>query len=338
MQPADFDPNAEAVYDGIFGLPTEPDEATVVLIPVPFDATTSYRRGAAAGPEAILHASWQVDLHDIETGDPWRAGIAMLPTSPEVVAWNQQARDAADRARANHHDAASTARVNELSARLTQWVTDQTSEVWRDDRIVGIVGGDHACPLGAIEIAARREPGLGVLHIDAHADLRDSFEGFDQSHASIMHNVLARCPDIAKLVQVGVRDLCAAEIDTIERAHGKIRTFFDASVATRLLDGESFGSVVREILAELPDRVWISFDIDGLDPSLCPSTGTPVPGGLTFQQACYLLGALVRSGRRVVGFDLCEVAGPPEGDGIDGIVGARVLYKLVGWSLVSWGR
>ncbi len=335
MTLADFDPNAEAAYDGLFGLPTAPHEARVLVVPVPFDATTSYRRGAAVGPGAILRASWQVDLHDIETGDPWQAGIAMLDVPSEVLAWNEQARSAVDQARAGGHDAAGIARVDSLSESVTRWVAGQTRRAWDAGRIVGIVGGDHACPLGAIAVAAEREPGLGVLHIDAHADLRVGFEGFEQSHASIMHNVLARCPGVRKLVQVGVRDLCAQEAAAIHTSNGRIRTFFDVAIAARQLQGESFASVVRDIVAELPDRVWVSFDIDGLEPSLCPSTGTPVPGGLTFQQACYLLSAVARAGRRVVGFDLCEVAGPAQGDGIDAIVGARVLYKLIGWSLVS---
>lgn len=336
MNLADFDPNGAATYDGIFGLPTAPQEARVVLIPVPFDATTSYRRGASVGPIALLNASRQVDLHDVETGDPWQAGIAMLPIPPELQAWNAQARDAVDRARDEANpDAAWVRQANELSDAVLRWVQETSENLLDDGKIVGVVGGDHASPLGAIVAASARVPNLGILHIDAHADLRVAYEGFEQSHASIMHNALARCPSLTRLVQVGVRDVCKAEVDAIATSAGRIRTFFDPAIAARLLDGEPFSSIARDILETLPDNVWVSFDIDGLEPSLCPSTGTPVPGGLSFQQAMALIRGLVRSGRRVVGFDLCEVAGPEDGDGLDGIVGARVLYKLIGWSIVS---
>lgn len=333
----DFDPNAEAEYDGIFGLPFSPEQARVVLVPVPFDATTSYRRGTSAGPAAIRRASWQVDLHDIETGDPWREGIAMLDVDPRLEAWNRDARAAADEARASEDRSAAVTRVDAISREVTATVAHAAAQAWDAGQVVGVVGGDHSCPLGAIQVAAQRVPGLGVLHIDAHADLRVAFEGFEQSHASIMHNVLERCPGVAKLVQVGVRDVCSAEVDAIEANPGRIRTFFDAGVAQRMCEGEPFSAIVRDIVAELPQQVWVSFDIDGLDPSLCPRTGTPVPGGLTFQQACYLLAAVPRSGRRLIGFDLCEVASEGEADTFDAMVGARMLYKLVGWTLRSRG-
>ena len=339
----DFDPNAAAVCDGIFGLPHGADDARVLLIPVPFDATTSYRAGTAEGPAAIREASLQVDLHDADTGEPWKHGIFMLPEPVDIAELNRQAGTAAApvKAAGGQGDHAQALRVvNRAGDAVCAWVHSQT-QTWLDrGKLVGVVGGDHASPLGAILALAERHPGLGILHVDAHADLRVAYEGFEQSHASIMHNALARCPAVARLVQIGVRDLCEQEADTIRSSAGRIRTFHDSELARAMFRGESFASIVDRILNELPRDVYVSFDIDGLDPSLCPNTGTPVPGGLSFQQACYLLEALATKGHRIVGFDLCEVCPGPEGgsETIDAITGARVLYKLIGWALRSQPR
>lgn len=329
-----FDPNDAACCDGMFGLPHEPDDARVVLIPVPFDATTSYRQGTADGPQTILEASWQVDLRDVETGDPWREGIAMLPEPEVIVRLNDEARGLAapiQEQEDDEPDPEALARINEIGARVTTWVGEQAARWLDQGKIVGVVGGDHASPLGAILTLAKRHPGMGILHIDAHADLRVAYQGFTYSHASIMHNVLERAPEVAVLAQVGVRDLCGAEMDVIQKSD-RLRCWYDANLFRERFEGRSFASQVEEIVSALPNEVYVSFDIDGLDPSLCPGTGTPVPGGLSFQEASYLIGAVARSGRRIVGFDLCEVA-PDEPGGIDGIVGARMLYKLIGWTL-----
>jgi agmatinase len=341
-----FDPNAaSAPGSGIYGLPHTPEQAGVVLIPVPWDVTTSYRPGTANGPRAILEASRQVDVFDAETGRPYEAGIAMLEESAEVAAWNKEGRRLAEpiiaaggASEAGSAGAGALTRVDELGVRLNEWVRAQARR-WRTaGRLVGIVGGDHAVPFGAIEDAAEAHPGLGILHFDAHADLREAFEGFTWSHASIMHNVVTRLPGVGKLVQVGLRDLCEAEMDLIRGSRGRIIPHFDAEIASRLYSGESWAGQCQRIVHALPSEVWVSFDIDGLDPTLCPHTGTPVPGGLQFAQAVMLVGEVARSGRRIVGFDLVEVAPDPDGDEWDGNVGARLLYKLVGWALLSNGE
>jgi agmatinase len=315
-----------------------------VLGPVPDDATTSYRRGAADGPRWILDASRQVDLFDLEVGRPYVQGIHMLDEPEEVLAWNREAREAADPIieaagviEGNAALALSLSLVNERSAQVNEHVYRTVSGLLAKGKLVGLVGGDHATPFGAIQAHAEKYPGLGVLHIDAHADLRDAFEGFTWSHASIMHNVATRLGKVAKIVQVGVRDFGEAEHQMIESSGGRIRTFFDLELMREKLEGTSFRTLSERIVAELPQEVYVSFDIDGLDPSLCPGTGTPVPGGLTFHEASYLLGAVARSGRTIVGFDLNEVAPGPVADEWNGNVGARILYKMIGWSLISQG-
>jgi agmatinase len=340
----DFDPNAAARPDsGIFCLPHTPAEAKVVLVPVPWEVTTSYRTGTVNGPAAILAASRQIDLFDVELGRPWMAGIAMLDEQRDVRQWNDEGRalaqpvidagGAGDSAELKQ----ATARVNLLSAKLNGWVREQVTHWLDQGKIVGVVGGDHAAPFGAIQAVADRHPGLGVLHVDAHADLRDSYEGFTYSHASIMHNVVTKLSDVARLVQVGIRDLCEDEVSLIRGSNRRVITHFDAELRTRQMAGESWAGQCERIVEGLPAEVYISFDIDGLDPALCPHTGTPVPGGLSFAEATFLIGAVARSGRRIVGFDLDEVAPGPDGDEWDANVGMRLLYKLVGWTLRSHG-
>jgi agmatinase len=339
---ADFDPDAPAgPSGGIYGLPHGADDARVILIPAPWDATTSYRAGTAEGPAAILRASRQVDLYDLETGEPYAGGIHMLEEDPRVRELAVEARAAAEPVISGGGVvegpglAEQVATVNTLSTELNRWVRAET-ERWLDrDRIVGIVGGDHSVPFGAIAAAAARHPGMGILHVDAHADLRRAYEGFTHSHASIMYNVMTELRGIERLVQVGVRDVGAAEQAFIREAGGRVITHFEPDLAALRFGGEPWGDQCARIVAPLPDEVWISFDIDGLDPAYCPHTGTPVPGGLTFAHALYLLRVLGESGRRIVGFDLDEVAPGPGGDEWDGNVGARLLYKLIGWTVRS---
>lgn len=339
---AAFDPGAPALGGGIYGLPHTPDEARVVLVPVPWEPTTSYRRGAARGPAAILHASRQVDLFDVQTGRPYEAGIAMLDVDPEIAAWNAEACAAAEPVIAAGGEVAGDAelearlaRVNALSAQLDERV-GAIAKAWLDrGKIVGVIGGDHATPFGSIAAHAARWPGLGVLHLDAHADLREAYEGFTSSHASIMHNVAERIPGVARIVQVGIRDLSEEEHARIHGSSGRISTLFDAEIARRTFEGEPFAKIARSAIQKLPKHVYLSFDIDGLDPALCPNTGTPVPGGLSFQQVAALLAYVEESGRTIVGFDLTEVAPGPDGDEWDGNVGARLLYKMIGFTLRS---
>lgn len=335
---ASFDPNAAASADsGVYGLPHSPEEARVVLVPVAFEATTSYGGGTSKGPEAILEASRQVDLFDLETGHPYEDGIAMLELAPEVRGWNERARALAEPiiAAGGADPGGKLPEINALCDRMNAWVRNTVESWLSKGKIVGIVGGDHSVPFGAIQAYAARHPGMGVLHLDAHADLREAYEGFTWSHASIMYNVAEKVPQVGKLVQVGIRDFCEAEHQRIGASGGRIVTHFDAELSRRRFDGEPWNQQVKRIVDDLPRDVYLSFDIDGLDPTLCPSTGTPVPGGLSFQEACALVAGVVRSGRRIVGFDLNEVAPGPDGSQWDGNVGARLLYKMIGWALKS---
>jgi agmatinase len=339
-----FDPDAAAAEgSGIFGLPADERRARVHVIPVPFDATTSYRKGTARGPEAILRASKQVDLFDLQTGKPYAHGIAMLAVDPRIARLNAEAGEKADHIIDVAGDVGNSRalksaleRVNTIGAEINRIVHAQASAALDDDRLPVVVGGDHSTPFGAIQAVAERHPGLGVLHFDAHADLREAYEGFEWSHASIMDNVVKRLDAVAKLVQVGVRDIGEREFARIASSEGRIHALFDVDWQRAKLDRKDLRALVRRTLEELPDTVYVSFDVDGLDPTLCPSTGTPVPGGLTWSEAMLWLEELARSKRRIVGLDLNEVSpgeAKPEIDSWDAIVGARLLYRLIGTAL-----
>jgi agmatinase len=337
--PSEFDPDGPAPAEsGIYGLPFSVEDSKVVIVPVPFEATTSYGGGTSKGPAAVLEASKQVDLFDQETGRPYAGGIAMLDVPKNVLRWNSAAKKVAahviekggvvDRLT---RDAAE--KVNDYGDRVNAWVYEQTVDLLRHGKLVVILGGDHSVPYGSIRAHAQKYPGLGILHLDAHADLRDSYEGFTWSHASIFNNVMRKIPGIDKLVQVGVRDLGQAERKMIDASGGRIVTFYDAELAGRKEDGVAFAKLADEIVAALPNDIYLSWDIDGLDPTLCPGTGTPVPGGLSWNEAIGLLRAIRRSGKRIVGLDLCEVS-PGETEW-DANVGARLLYKMIGFALLS---
>lgn len=333
-----FDPSAAAAADsGIFGLPYSERDAAVILMPVPFAATVSYGGGAENGPDAILRASRQVDLYDLQFGRVYEAGIHLRAAAADLRAGHDEARalctPIVERGGATATDRAAVQRIDALGERVNLATMAAAREVLALDKVIGIIGGDHSVPFGAIAAAAERHPGLGILHFDAHADLRVAYEGLRWSHASIMHNVIAEVSGVARLVQLGIRDFSEDEFAAIRASGGRIVTHFDQEWRRRAFTGTSFDRLCQEAIAALPSTVWVSFDIDGLDPALCPHTGTPVPGGLSFAEMAHVLAALVASGRRIVGFDLVEVA--PGDDEWDANVGARVLYKLCGAAIAS---
>ncbi|MBU8897821.1 agmatinase family protein [Corallococcus sp. M34] len=341
-----FDPSAAAQSDsGIFGLPHTPEEAHVVVIPVPFEATTSYGGGTSDGPSAVLEASRQVDLFDVETGRPYERGIALLPESEDLRAWNTEAKARAEvviEAGGIHSgDAelvAAARDVNVLCEKMNDAVYAEARRWLEEGKRVCVLGGDHSVSYGIIRAHAEKYPGMGVLHLDAHADLRVAYEGFTWSHASIMYNVARNLPGVKTLVQVGLRDMSQEEFKYIEDSKGRIHGFFDATLQQNRFDGMTWNQQVKQMVELLPQQVYLSFDIDGLDPTLCPNTGTPVPGGLSFAETVAIVAGIVRSGRTIIGLDLVEVAPDPNGGEWDANVGARLLYKMIGWMLKSEQR
>lgn len=337
-----FDPNSPAPTDsGIFGLPHTSEEAKVMIIPVPWEATVSYGGGASEGPALVLEASRQVDLFDLETKKAYEVGYCMEEIPSSILELNNRAKEVAQAV--IHGDPTQLPikkqiqQVNEWSAQLNQWVRHRAEHWVKSGKIVAVLGGDHSAPYGLIETIGKKFDGnYGILHVDAHADLRKAYEGFEHSHASIMYNVMNAKWAPQKLIQVGIRDFCEEEFDLIQN-NSHIETHFDIQLQRSLNEGRNWKNLCDEIVEELPKNVYVSFDIDGLEPSLCPDTGTPVPGGLNFSQACLLLRTIVDQGKTIVGFDLNEVSAGTTGNPWNGNIGARLLYKLCGWSVISNG-
>lgn len=345
-----FDPDAAAQPgSGIFGLPFTREQAGLVLVPVPFDATTSYGGGTSMGPEAILAASMQVDLYDHQFGRTYERQLFMQPIDRKILSLSRQTRKLArpiiERGGASKGDRKVVAQVDAACDQIASFTFEAARAILDERKIPALVGGDHSTPLGFIRACAeytaglKGSKGLGILQIDAHMDFRDAFEGFAYSHASIMHNVLTRIDDVSRLVQVGIRDYGEGELNFGHSQKKRVVTHFDYDWSTRLDAGEKWAALCQEAIAPLPKHVYISFDIDGLEPTLCPHTGTPVAGGLSFNRACVLIEALARSGRRIIGFDLNEVspglAPIPTEPEWDANVGARMLYKLCGAAHVA---
>ncbi len=345
IQPKKFDPTTTISSEfGIFGIPLSEAECRLVLLPVPWEVTTSYGKGASNGPRIIRQASEQIDLFDYETKNAYEAGYFMREISSEISNKSTKYKEVAQKViRLRTEQSEDTAQidqlvadVNQASRELSDWVYHQTQDILKKGQLFGLVGGDHSTPLGAIKAISEKHDGeFGVLHIDAHSDTRQAYQGFEQSHASIMYNVMHLPVKPKKLVQVGIRDFCEEEYNFVN-SHPDIKTFFDMALKQRQLKGESWASIASDIVNELPDKVYISFDIDGLDPRYCPSTGTPVIGGLAAEEVFFLFNLLAQSGRQIVGFDLNEVSsGEAEEAEWDGNVGARILYKLCNWTVVT---
>jgi agmatinase len=333
-----FDPSGVGVDNGnLYGLPFDYASAGIIIFGVPWEVTVSYHAGTAAGPDRVLAASPQLDLYDLDNPDGWQQGIYMPPIpdwirqnnatgrreAAKVIAATEQGIVIAPGSEAAADLESALARVNTYGELLNAWLFEETAKAIAAGKRVGVIGGDHSVPLGAIQALAAHYPDFGILHIDAHADLRVAYQGFQYSHASIMANVLA-LPQMSRLVQVGIRDISHGEVQTIHAANGRVVTHYDPALKQKRYGGTPWLELCRQIIAPLPQHVYISFDVDGLDPKLCPHTGTPVPGGLELEEVFCLVRELVKGDRTLIGFDVSEV-----GDGEwDGNVGARAVYKL----------
>ncbi|MFT3795166.1 agmatinase family protein [Flavobacterium sp.] len=333
-----FDPSQPGLADqSIFGLPFTADESEIVIIPVPWEVTVSYGAGASEGPEAILDASFQVDLHHQEFPELWKLGM-YLDLNEQTDQWAEdsakykelaqpiiEALEGGQVVAENPALQSDLDKINEVCRNLHDQVRERTLYWMSQGKKVALLGGDHSTPLGYYEALATKHDHFGILHLDAHMDLRIAYEGFEYSHASIMYNAL-KIPQISKVVQVGIRDFCEQEAEIAVKDRVVVHT--DRDLKAETFTGMNWDQQCDNIIAALPQKVTISFDIDGMYPWYCPNTGTPVPGGFSFEQAAYLLSKLAASGKEIIGFDLVEVA--PGEDDWDGNVGARMLFHMCG--------
>jgi agmatinase len=334
-----FDPNSVGLKDNnIFGLPTIEETAELIIIPAPWEVTVSYRAGTAKGPEQVMEASLQVDLYDPDGVDEWKKGYYMLPIDKNIETKSAYLRSCSELIinalsegtdiDCNNQLCEKLKEVNEGGIFFKEWLKELSLKYLNQGKKVVLLGGDHSTPLGYLQALATKHDNFGILQIDAHADLREAYEHFTYSHASIMYNVLKEVPQVSKLVQVGIRDYCDEELAIIN-SNPRVKTFFDKDIKEAMYEGTTWKQIVDRIIESLPEHVYLSFDIDGLDPKLCPNTGTPVPGGFEVEQIFYLFKKIKESDKKIIGFDLNEVSsGENFDDSIDPLVGARVLYKM----------
>ncbi|MFH2009267.1 MAG: agmatinase [bacterium] len=277
---------------GIEGRLAALEQARVVILPVPHDATTSYLAGARHAPKAILRASHHIEEYDEELErEPMEVGIHTCdPVEPHPT-----------------DPAETVARVERRCGKLLE-----------QGRFVITLGGDHTVAVGAGRAHAAHFDGVTFLQLDAHADLRDSYEGSPYSHACAAR----RLSEVGEVVQVGIRS-----ISSEDAAYLRARQSWPIT-AQRIAEEEGDGWM-DEVLERLGPRVYLTFDVDGLDPSLMPATGTPEPGGLGWWQTLRLLRRVGRE-RRVVGADVCELL-PTPGLHCCDVLAARLVYKMVGY-------
>ena len=334
-----FDPSQPGLADAtIFGLPFSAEQSEIIIIPVPWEVTVSYGSGASDGPRAILDASFQVDLNHQDFPELWKLGMyyADIPeewksNSDKYKALAQPIIEALEAGEDlnNHPNLLNDlATINGVCRDLHYQVKETVLYWLSQGKKVVLLGGDHSTPLGYYEALATKYDNFGILHLDAHMDLRIAYEGFTYSHASIMYNAL-QIPQISKIVQVGIRDFCEQEVAVVKSENGRVLIHTDSDLKAATFEGKTWQQQCDTIITSLPQRVCISFDIDGMYPWYCPNTGTPVPGGFSFEQATYLFNLLANSGKEIIGFDLVEVA-PGENDDWDGNVGARMLFHMCG--------
>jgi agmatinase (EC 3.5.3.11) len=269
----------------------KPDKAAVHIIPVPLETSTSYGTGTAAGPDAIIEASTQLELWD-GTGTPGTSGI---------------------------HTATPVDCSKEIAKTLDR-IEDAVSYALECEALPLVLGGEHTVTLGALRAMKQKYGRFGVVQFDAHADLRNTYQGSPFSHACVMRRAMddLRVP----VFQIGVRALCAEEAE------------YRKTQEVPCLDARKLhikGIPTQVLPANFPERIYITFDVDGLDPAVIRATGTPVPGGLGWHDALTLLERVV-AGRRVIGADVVELA-PAQGDHASDFAAAQLAYQLIGHGL-----
>jgi agmatinase len=281
--------NLPFVFGGLEPHQSSFENSRVLIWPVPFEKTVSYGRGTGEGPAAIIDASRNMELYDEEIGGETAAiGIHTLPPAD----------------------------ANREPEEMMPALQREAHRLLETGKFLCMLGGEHSITAPVVRAFGEAFPKLSVLQIDAHADLRDSYDGTRHSHASTMRRVLEVCP----AVQVGIRSLSAEEARAIPQLPTRI--FYAKDIAGKT-------DWVDKAVDALTEDVYLTIDIDGLDPSLVPSTGTPEPGGLMWNEVLTLLRTLAAK-RNVVGMDLVELCGSPTSS-VSSFLSAKLIYKTLGY-------
>lgn len=338
-----FDPEGHFTKDSsIFGLPKDM-ESLLCLLPSPWEPTTSFKKGCAKGPKALFEASKQMDLYHPYFKKVYEKGIHWYDKIEEdILNLNVKTTKICDNVQSQldsgkEPSPSDIEQVNLLSNNFNQLIYENTLELLQKKKTVGLVGGDHSCPYGLIKALSEfHKDSFSIVHLDAHFDFRDSYQGFTFSHASIMNNVITKLSKPPKIFQLGIRDFCESEY---KFASEHSQFLLDQEFQKGKAYGVPFFEILDELFDGLDEKIYLSFDIDGLSPEFCPNTGTPVPGGLSFSEAQLMIEHLHRKEHQLIGFDLVE-ASPNEnlatlGEGIDEVTAVRLLYTLSCFALAS---
>lgn len=326
----------EMVGDGgyYFGDSTSPADADLVIVSAPWSVTSDYGRGATYTPDAVIDASAESNLYDVESGFSAEGRVATVEIDYNIQELSEHLGRDVERVVNRAFDAGAleyakrkVKHINQGFAEMHSSVYKQTKHWVSKGKAVAVVGGDHSVSFGAIKAVAEHYKDVGVLFIDAHADFACSKKGFPYSHRSVARNVIEEISSVSRLVEVGVRDIDKSELDAL-LANEKVELFLAEKVAGMRFEGESWGNICREMVEKLPQKVYVSLDIDALKIEFCTHTNTPVPGGMTFDEVVYLINCVVKSGRQIVGFDITEVVSNLD-DKMDAIVAVRLLTKMI---------
>ena len=333
-----------------FGVKTTFASADLILIPAPWEATASYAGGAAQGPELIKKASSQLDFFNRSFKACYNRQIYFELEDPAIKSLNQKVRSYAQAVQKNwtedkiltSADKALCQKVNQASLSFLEGLYKKSLNIFEQGKIPALVGGEHSVSLSLIRLIGEKLKGdYGLLHIDAHADLRESYQGFKHSHASVMYNVLDLPFPPKKLVQVGVRDYSKEEYEYIKSSQ-HIDCFFDEDIYKNLFNGKNWGEICESIVSALPQKIYVSLDVDGLLWSYAPGTGTPVPGGLSYNQLLYLFAEIKRQKKQLIAFDVVETSSGEKKEQAfsewNGNVASRLIYWLAGLALWSNNR
>src|SRR2546423_4120176 len=252
-----FDPNgASNPNNNIFGLPFSEEEARVIILPIPWEVTVSFGSGTARSAEQIMKASLQVDLYDPDIPEGWKQGFFLKESDRKILLKSDYLRKEAELyidyiskgelIEDNQFMRKTLKEVNEGSHFLNNWVYQQTKTLLEKDKLVVLLGGDHSTPLGYMKALAEKHGAFSILQIDAHCDLRESFEGFVYSHASIMYNAIKEIPELQKVIQLGTRDYSQGEYEFVQHHQDKLKIYFDKDIRSRQYEGESFKMIAEE--------------------------------------------------------------------------------------------
>ncbi len=326
-------PNETGIKGELFGLPVRSNEPKIIFISAPWEATVSGGTGTALAPEHILKNSYKIDLYDKNYPQASRIGMKMLPIPYGWKLKSDQLRiktssymqEISERG-SSFTNPQITRLVDQYSCALKNRIKDKGVMHMNEGKLVGLIGGEHSCALGLIEACAVFHRSFGILQLDAHADLHRAYQGFTYSHGSVMYNAL-KLDQVARITQVGLRDYGQEEGEMIANSKGRILSFTEQEFRKALFGGILWKELCEQIIRTLPDKIYLSIDITGLDSSLCPSTGRPVPGGLGFYETLFLIEQIVESGKQIIAFDLSEVSVSEETDW-DAQVASHLLYRV----------